>query len=230
MQNPQPVAPPEEAAVPVTDPAIYEHAVHAQHERSLGAAFAHRCLTVAVWSLSFNAVQAITIGVLIYVLINMPGHYLATENGRITPFYPTDKPVWSESDVRQFGADTISKAFTLDFVHYRDQMTAASPDFSEEGFTGYNQALTTGSNILSLVKDKRMNLTNTVEPGVITRRGVIGGRYTWEFQYPVTMRLQGQNSSSPPLRYIFTLRIQQADVRLKPRGLEVTQTITNNAG
>ncbi|PIF06908.1 DotI/IcmL/TraM family protein [Candidatus Pantoea floridensis] len=230
MQNPQPAVPPEEAAVVLTDPNIYEHAVHAQHERTLGARFAHRCLTVAVWSLIVNGIQAITIGVLIYVLLNMPGHYVATENGRITPFYPTDKPVWSESDVRQFGAETISKAFTLDFVHYRDQMTAASPDFSEEGFTGYNQALTTGSNILSLVKDKRMNLTNTVEPGVITRRGVIGGRYTWEFQYPVTMRLQGQNSSSPPLRYIFTLRIQQADVRLKPRGLEVTQTITNNAG
>lgn len=75
-----------------------------------------------------------------------------------------------------------------------------------------------------------MNLTNSVEPGVITSRGVIGGRYTWEFQYPVTLRLQGQNSSSPPLRYIFTLRVQQADVRLKPKGLEVTQTITNNAG
>ncbi|MDI9280088.1 DotI/IcmL/TraM family protein [Pantoea sp. EABMAA-21] len=230
MQNPQPAVPPEEAAVVLTDPKIYEHAVNAQNERTLGARFAHRCLTVAVWSLIGNGIQSIVIGVLIYVLLNMPSHYLATENGRITPFYPTDKPVWSESDVRQFGADTISKAFTLDFVHYRDQMTAASPDFSEEGFTGYNQALTTGSNILSLVKDKRMNLTNTVEPGVITRRGVIGGRYTWEFQYPVTMRLQGQNSSSPPLRYIFTLRIQQADVRLKPRGLEVTQTITNNAG
>lgn len=228
MQNPQPAVPPEEAAVP--DPEIYEHAVRAQQERTLGARFAHLSLTVAVWSLIVNGIQAITIGVLVYVLVNMPGHYLATENGRITPVYPTDKPVWSESDVRQFGADTISKAFTLDFVHYRDQMTAVSTDFSEEGFAGYNQALTTGSNILALVRDKRMNLTNTVEPGVITRRGIIGGRYTWEFQYPVTLRLQGQNSSTPPLRYIFTLRIQQADTRLKPRGLEVTQTITNNAG
>lgn len=230
MQNPQPAAPPEGAPVTMTEADIYEFALQAQHERSLGARFAHRSLTVAVWSLIVNAILGITIGVLIYVLVNMPGHYVATEGGRITPFYPTDKPVWSESDVRQFGADTISQAFTLDFVHYRDQMTAVSPNFSEEGFIGYNQALTTGSNILSLIKDKRMNLTNTVEPGVITRRGVIGDRYTWEFQYPVTMKLQGQNSSTPPLRYIFTLRIQQADTRLKPRGLEVTQTITNNAG
>lgn len=230
MQNPQHAAPPQEAAVVLTDTGAYEFAVHAQHERTLGAEFARTCLKRLGWSLCLNVFQALVISALIVVILYLPREYFATEAGRITPLYPTDKPVWSESDVRQFGADTVSRAFTLDFVHYRDQMTAASPDFSEEGFTGYNQALTTGSNILALVKDKRMNLTNTVEPGVITRRGVVGGRYTWEFQYPVTLRLQGQNSSTPPLRYIFTLRIQQADPRLKPRGLEVTQTITNNAG
>lgn len=230
MQNPDPALPPDAPAHTLTDPDAYEFAVQAQHERTLGAEFARSCLKKLGWSLKLNVIQAIAIGVLAWAYMNVPQHYFATEGGRITRVYPTDKPVWSESEVRQFGADTISKAFTLDFVHYRDQMTAVSPNFSEEGFAGYNQALTTGSNILALVRDKRMNLTNTVEPGVIARRGVIGDRYTWEFQYPVTMRLQGQNSSSPPLRYIFTLRIQQADVRLKPSGLEVTQTITNNAG
>lgn len=228
MQNTQPAAPPEAAVM--TDPDAYEHAVQAQHERSLGAEFARSCLSKLGWSLILNVILSIITGVLLYLYVNVPREYFATERGRITPVYATDRPVWSENDVRQFGAETVSRAFTLDFVHYRDQMTAASADFSEEGFAGFNQSLTTGSNILSLIKDKRMNLTNTVEPGVITRRGVIGGRYTWEFQYPVTLKLQGQNSSTPPLRYIFTLRIQQADTRLKPRGLEVTQTITNNAG
>lgn len=230
MQNPESAAPPEAAAMALTEPEAYQHAIHAQHERSLGAEFARSCLKKLGWSLILNVILSIVAGVLLYLYVNKPQEYFATERGRITPVYATDKPVWSESDVRQFGADTISQAFTLDFVHYRDQMTAVSPNFSEEGFVGYNQALTTGSNILSLIKDKRMNLTNSSEPGVITRRGVIGDRYTWEFQYPVTMKLQGQNSSTPPLRYIFTLRIQQADPRLKPRGLEVTQTITNNAG
>lgn len=230
MQNPETAVPLASTAGAVSDPAAYEHAVQAQHARSLGAEFARSCLKKLGWSLLLNVILSVACCVLIYLYVTKPQEYFATEGGRITPVYATDKPVWSESDVRQFGADTISQAFTLDFVHYRDQITAASKDFSEEGFAGYNKALVTGSNILSLIKDKRMNLTNTVEPGVITRRGVIGGRYTWEFQYPVTIRLQGQNSSTPPLRYIFTLRIQQTDTRLKPRGLEVTQTITNNAG
>ncbi|WP_210512580.1 DotI/IcmL/TraM family protein [Pantoea ananatis] len=230
MQNPETALPVASTAGAISDPAAYEHAVQAQHARSLGAEFARSCLKKLGWSLLLNVILSIAVVVLIFLYAYMPREYFATQGGRITPVYPTDKPVWSESDVRQFGAETISRAFTLDFVHYRDQITAVSTDFSEEGFAGYNKALVTGSNILSLIKDKRMNLTNTVEPGVITRRGVIGGRYTWEFQYPVTIRLQGQNSSTPPLRYIFTLRIQQTDTRIKPRGLEVTQTITNNAG
>lgn len=229
MQNPHPAAPPEEAAVVLSDPEAYTHAVQAQHARSLGAEFARRCLSNLMLSLSGNVIQMVVIGGLVWVLMHMPVNYFATENGRIKQVYPMDRPAWSESDVRQFGADTLSAAFTLDFVHYRNQMTAVSPRFSEAGFEGYVQAVTR-SNVLSLVRDKRMNLTVSVEPGVITRRGVIDDRYAWEFQYPVTLRLQGQNSDSPPLRFIFTLRIQQADVRLKPQGLEVTQTITSNAG
>lgn len=229
MQNHQPSLA-QEANADSADSNIYKHAVAAQHEKSLGTAFAHRCLSVALWSCATSSGLLILVGILVWMVYHPPKAYFATEDGRITQVYPTDVPVWSDNAVRQFGADTISDAFTLDFVHYRNQMTSVSPRFSEEGFVGYNQALTVGSNILSLVRDKRMNLTNTSEPGVIRSRGVINGRYTWEFQYPVTLMLQGQSSSSPPLRYIFTLRIQQADVRLKPKGLEVTQTITNNAG
>lgn len=230
MQKQHSDAPVEAPAGVLHEPDAYQHAVQAQHSRSLGTDFARSCLKKLGWSLIVNAIQAVAIIVLIFLYVNVPREYFTTEDGRMTPAYPTNEPVWSESDVRQFGADTIAKSFTLDFVHFRNQMTEVSPRYSEEGYAGYNIALSTGSNILSLIKDKRMNLTPSVEPGVITKRGVIDGRYTWEFQYPVTLRLQGQTTNSPPLRYIFTLRIQRVDSRVKKRGLEVTQTITNNAG
>jgi len=74
-----------------------------------------------------------------------------------------------------------------------------------------------------------MNLSVDVGPGVIRSRGAPGGIFTWEFQYPVTLKLDGQQSSSPAQRFIFTQRIQQTDVRVKNAGLEVTQVITSNA-
>lgn len=206
-----------------------KHAVAAHIHNSLGTAFAYKCLRIIHWGTGGNTIQAVIIGVLLYFVLHPPVKYFATENGRITQVYATDAPIWNESDVSQFGADTIRYAFTLDFVHYKNEMTAVAPRFDHLGFDGYISALQS-SNILSAVRDKRMNLSVSVDPGVITKRGVINGRNAWEFQYPVTYRLQGQNSDGPPSHYILTLRIQQADVREKPLGLEVTQIISTNAG
>jgi intracellular multiplication protein IcmL len=107
-------------------------------------------------------------------------------------------------------------------------MTRVEPLFSDQGFEGYNKALTS-SNILAAVKSQRMNLSVDVAPGVIRSKGVLGDRYTWEFQYPVTLKLDGQQTSTPAQRFIFTLRIQRTDVQEKPAGLEVTQMISTNA-
>ena len=81
----------------LTDTAAYEHALHSQHERTLGAEFARTCLKRLGWSLSLNVIQAIVIGVLMVIILFLPREYFATEGGRITPLYPTDEPVWSET-------------------------------------------------------------------------------------------------------------------------------------
>ena len=116
----------------------------------------------------------------------------------------------------------------MDFVHFRDQTTRLSPRYSDEGYQDYYKALT-ASNVLASVKDQRMNLSVEIGPGVIRSKGKLGDVYTWEYQYPVTLKLDGQQTSSPAQRFIFTQRIQRTDVQVKPKGLEVTQIITSNA-
>jgi intracellular multiplication protein IcmL len=59
-------------------------------------------------------------------------HYFATENGRVTPIYPLNKPAWSMEDIAGFGADTLQRAFTMDFVHYRQQMTSVMTRFTNQ--------------------------------------------------------------------------------------------------
>lgn len=215
------------SAVNAVDESIFEHAMGLQHKRELGAAFAHRCLTVVLWLGPALMLSVSVNGYLGWQVANPPVKYFTTENGRVVKVIPLDKPGFSMSDVAAFGADTIRESFTLDFVHYRDQMTRAGPRYNEEGYQGYYKALTT-SNVLKAVKDQRMNLSVEVGPGVIRSKGLLGDRYVWEFQYPVTLKLHGQQSSSPPLHFFFTQRIQRTDVREKNAGLEVTQVITSN--
>jgi intracellular multiplication protein IcmL len=210
------------------DELTFEHAMQLQRNRALGAAFAHRCLTGLIWVSAALVLAVGVIGYLGWQVANPPVKYFSTEEGRVTKLIPTDRPGHSQSDVSAFGADTIRQSFTLDFVHYRDQMTQLGERYSEIGFEDYYKALAT-SNVLKAVKDQRMNLSVEVGPGVIRSRGKVGDNYAWEFQYPVTLKLDGQQSSSPSQRFIFTQRIQQTDVRVKSAGLEVTQVITTNA-
>lgn len=218
----------EERALAAMDASTFEHAQELQRERELGAAFAHRCLKALLWTGAALMVSVSGNTYLGWVVAHPPVKYFTAEKGRVTPIIPLDEPAFSMSDVAAFGADTIRESFTLDFVHYRDQMTQLGERYSELGFQDYYKALTT-SNVLNAVKDKRMNLSVVVGPGVIRSKGLLGDRYVWEFQYPVTLKLHGQQSGSPPLNFIFTQRIQRTDVREKNAGLEVIQVITSNS-
>lgn len=220
--------PPAEPNIPSTeDESIFVHAADLQRKRELGVGFAHRCLTAVLW-LAPALVLSVSVNAFLgWKVANPDVKYFTTENGRVTKAIPLDQPGFGMSDVAAFGADTIRESFTLDFVHYRDQMTRLGERYSEIGFQDYYKALTT-SNVLKAVKDQRMNLSVDVGPGVIRSKGELGGRYVWEFQYPVTLKLHGQQTGSPPLHYFFTQRIQRTDVRVKNAGLEVTQVITSN--
>lgn len=215
-------------AVAERDAAAFAVAIDAHTQRTLGVAFAHRCLTVALW-LGCGLILSICLnGYLGWKVANPPIKYFATQNGRIIEVHPTDQPHYSQTDVGKYGADTIRDSFTLDFVHYRDQMTKAGERYSELGYQDYYNALVT-SNLYTAVKDQRLNLSVEVGPGVIRSKGRPGGVFTWEFQYPVTMKLDGQNTSSPVQRFIFTQRVQRVEENVKEAGLEVTQVITTKA-
>ncbi|MCK9759923.1 DotI/IcmL family type IV secretion protein [Pseudomonas syringae pv. syringae] len=206
----------------------FGEAVRAQEERSLGADFARRCLTVLLVGAAGYVVLLVIIGFLSWKVAYPDVLFFATEKGRVVPMKPTNLPMFSDSDVSAFGADTIRESFTLDFRHYRDQTTKLTERYSDEGYQNYYQALIS-SNVLSAVKDQRMNLSVDVGPGVIRNKGLVGETFAWEYQYPVTLKLDGQITGSPPQRFIFTQRIQRTDVQVKNAGLEVTQIITSNA-
>lgn len=206
----------------------YVHAITAQRQRELGAEFAHRCLKALIWVATALVLALALIGFLGWQVAFPPIKYFATENGRVVPIQATDKPAFSDRDVSAFGADTIRESFTLDFVHYKDQTTRLSERYSDVGYQDYYKALI-ASNVLASVTERRMNMSVEVGPGVIRSKGLLGDVFTWEYQYPVTLRLDGQLTGSPAQSFIFTLRIQRTDVQVKSKGLEVTQVISSNS-
>lgn len=224
------MAVPEQSALQATAAReqAFVHAQNAQRQRELGVAFAHRCLTALIWVGSALVLAIVVIGMLAWQVAHPPVKYFTTENGRVVPIKPKNEPAFSDSDVSAFGAETIRRSFTLDFIHYQDQINNVKDDYDDVGYSGYFTALNS-SNILASVKGQRMNLSVDVGPGRIRAKGQQGDVYAWEYQYPVTLKLDGQVTGSPAQRFIFTQRIQRADVQVKSKGLEVVQLITSGA-
>ena len=201
---------------------VYDEAIRLQNEQALGATFARKLLTSnLILGTAFLLITSLS-GVTLWKVYHPDNHYFATESGRVTPIYPLNKPAWSMEDIAGFGADTIQRAFTMDFVHYRQQMTSVMTRFTNQGYADYYKALTS-SNVLKMVRDQRMNLSTTVSPGVVHSQGIINGIYT------VSLKLDGQERSLPAANYIIELTIQQTDPREKPLGLEVRQTIMTSS-
>lgn len=86
-------------------------------------------------------------------------------------------------DIAGFGADTLQRAFTMDFVHYRQQMTSVMTRFTNQGYADYYKALTS-SNVLKMVRDQRMNLSTTVSPGSYTAVALLTGFIPSGFSIP----------------------------------------------
>lgn len=211
--------------------APFMEALQLHKDRMLNASFARKCLAVAMVSVSFNLAQFPVNVWLAWQVAHPPVRYFATFNGNVLAQYPTSEPAYSDDDVIAFGDKVVRSAFQLDFKNFRTQISDQQQKFSEDGFRSYYSALT-NSNLFSKVKsDKLLMSANVTRKGMIYRRGREGqgGPYIWEVQYPVTLSLDGQTRSLPPQDFIFTIRIQRTDVRLKPEGIEVASVVTRDA-
>lgn len=200
-------------------------------DRMLNASFARKCLAVALVSVFFNLAQFPVNAWLVWQVAHPPVKYFATLNGSVLAQYPTSEPAYSDDDVIAFGDKVVRSAFQLDFKNFRTQISDQQQKFSEGGFASYYSALT-NSNLFAKVKtDKLLMSANITRKGMIYRRGREGsdGPYIWEVQYPVTLSLDGQTRSLPPQNFIFTIRIQRTDVRLKSEGIEVASVVTRDA-
>ncbi|WP_202305955.1 DotI/IcmL/TraM family protein [Dryocola clanedunensis] len=206
----------------------YAPAVARHIEGQLGVGITRGSVTANVW-LSAGLFLSLCINsALVWQVMHPPIQNFATEDGRIIPVVASDIPLYTDAQVAEFGSRVISQAFTLDFVHYREQMNALQGKFSDNGYRSYYSAVT-NSNVLASVRDKKMNMSAMTSAGVVVSKGTMGDNFAWKIQYPVVIRLSGQSTSLPEQRFIVSLLITRVDQRKKHAGLEVSQLVTFEA-
>jgi intracellular multiplication protein IcmL len=150
-------------------------------------------------------------------------HYFYTD-GKGTPreVYPLDYPVMSDAQVAVWTVNSIVAAFSIDFQHYRQQLSQASQHFTVEAWRSFGTAFIQSGNF---EKMKQARLSAAAQPqgaGVIVHKSVIGDRLTWQIQFPLAVTYQNENETHTEHLMVTVLVVRTSETD-HPDGIAIEQ-------
>ncbi len=83
--------------------------------------------------------------------------------------------MFTDDRVLQWTADAVRQTFSLDFMHWRDQLQTASNKFSPSGWKEFLQALQASNNLDTLIKLKMVANAEITGAPRLMQKEALGG-------------------------------------------------------
>jgi intracellular multiplication protein IcmL len=129
----------------------------------------------------------ILLWVLVYVVRNPTAPlYFATDNvGRLITVVPVSEPNMSTEDATKWAINAVQKAYSYDYVNYREQLQSAQKYFTVYGWTKFMAALKSSNNLVALSNRKMLIEAKIVGVPKLITEGRLSGAYAWKFEMPM---------------------------------------------
>ena len=182
--------------------------------------FLMRVILCLVLALVVNA------GAVLYLATRPPvNHYFTTDkDGRIMPITPVNQPIGSLADLETWVANSVVKAYTVDFANYRVSMDEAQRNFTGAGWRGFRNALDSSGFLQTVVDKKYVTTAVPTSAPIKLDEGLIEGRYAWKLQMPLLVTFQSQTGSQSQSLMINIIVVREPEAQ-NPRGLGIAQLI-----
>lgn len=168
-------------------------------------------------SLGVNLIQAVS--------RPKPVYFSVSDDFRIKSMKPLNEPVISESGLSNWVARTVTKTFSLDFVHWREQLMEVKPEYTEDCFKQLIKSLQDAGN-LEMIKKRRLVLSAVVKNApVVTAKGTVGGRMVWKMEFPISFAYESSERKVASQDLICTVMVRRVSVLKHPRGVRLAQIV-----
>lgn len=176
-------------------------------------------VVVALGGLVFALILVIIWGA--YHYLSVSREYFGTDPfGRITRIYPLSQPTVPDHRIRDFAMEGVSKGFSIDFVHWREQLGQLEDYFLPDAAKSFSDQLNATNFITQVTTDQDVVSVTPVAAPVITWSGVDHNVKKWRIEIPLLLTFQNakSRSTSQIKLIIFVTRVSQA---LKPEGIAI---------
>lgn len=116
-----------------------------------------------------------------------PIYFATTPDGRIIILHPLSDPVLPDDFVLQWATDAVRGAFSLDYVHWREQLQNASTNFTPDGWKWFLGSLKSTNNLKTLVDLKMVSNAELTGSPTVVRKEVVDGHFAWNIKMPLLL-------------------------------------------
>lgn len=189
-------------------------------------------------ALSALTLSLFVLGFLIWMVIYLANNptrplYFATDSiGRLINIIPINTPNMPIENVIAWTVEGVQKAFSYDFINFRDQFQAAQKYFTPYGWQNYMNALQSTPNWVGLKANKWIVTAQVVSPPKMLTQGILANAYAWKFEMPILVTYWSppyDNKSKFSNALNVTVIVQRQEILQSYKGLGILQIIATSA-
>lgn len=152
-------------------------------------------------------------------------YFAVDPNGGISEVIPLERPIQSTTEVLNWTADAIVRSFTLSFANYQSQLNDSRIQFTDAGWTGFQEALSRNKILDTIITQKLVTSAVPASAPVVTASGIVeNGRYGWRIQMPLIVTYESASGSQSQTFNVEAVVVRRPETE-NPRGLGIGQII-----
>ncbi len=155
-----------------------------------------------------------------------PEYFASTDDGRIVMMHSLSDPGVSNDFILQWAATNARKAFSVDFMHWKEQLQENSKNFSSSGWTSFIEQLKASNNLRTIKDLEMVSDAQVTEAPQIVRQGVISGRYVWKITMPLLVTYKNANKTIPQTVQL-TMVVIREPITDAPHGLAINMFLAD---
>lgn len=172
------------------------------------------------------ALSSIALNVFQFMNQPEPKYFTVDSQGNVQEMVPINLPLLSNDALANWAESTARKAYSLNFVDWRDQLSVLRDRFAPKAY-GLFLASMEQSN-LQVMRENRLIYEASSRPARIISAAVdASGRYVWNVEVPVTVLSHYGATAARSQDIVVLMEIVRVDNRYRPEsGVVVTKFLT----
>lgn len=207
--------------------------VRSHTDMAAGTELARNALSRERYLFQVKVTMSIAIALIVSVLCNVylgirpvEYRYFTTDpSGGIRPIQALDRPIQSSEFVLNWTTAAVTKAYSMNFANYAQQLKDVEPSFNEAGWKGFQDALQTSGYLENMISNQYATSSVPKSAPIIAAQGILNGVFAWRVQIPIIVTYKSASVSQTQELNVEAVIVRRPETE-NPSGLGIAQIIS----